>query len=114
MSFIISIIQFLISAYIIYKCFEKYDFKITYGIYVGISLLFNIIQNGFSHIFGAIISILITNLIVLYIDYKIYQKSTSFWNFVALSVVVSIIVAFVISLIAGGILALTVGGSLFH
>ena len=39
MSVIISIIQFLISAYIIYKCFEKYDFKITYGIYVGISLL---------------------------------------------------------------------------
>lgn len=114
MSIIISIIQFLISAYIIYKCFEKYDFKITYFIYVGISLLFNIVQNGFSHIFSAVISILITNLIVLYIDYKIYQKSTSFANFVVLSIVVSIVVSLIIALLAGGIVALTMGSPLIH
>lgn len=104
----LSIIESIIAIFIMYKCCERFEYKITWAIYTGIYVLFAVIQNGFSVFFMALIMYAIVSAIIVWFYYKIYERSSnSFWKFFGLSLLVQLVVILVISLLAGVILALT-------
>lgn len=104
----LSIIQSIISIFIMYKCCEKFEYKITWAIYTGIYVLFAVIQNGFSVFFMALIMYAILSAIIVWIYYKIYEHSSnSFWKFFGLCLLVQLVVIFVIAILGGIIFSLT-------
>lgn len=99
---LLSIIESIISIFIMYKCCEKFEYKVTWAIYTGIYVLFAVIQNGFSVFFMALIMYAILSAIIVWIYYKIYERSSnSFWKFFGLCLLVQVVVILVISLLAG-------------
>lgn len=103
---IISLIVSLLIAFLIYKCFEKYGFKQGFFVALGLNLVSMLIQNGTDHIIGNIILTALISLINTAIDYWIFQKTNSFWSYIALSVLLGIgfilIMSFVIAALMGG------------
>ncbi len=104
----LSIIESIIAIFIMYKCCERFEYKITWAIYTTIYVLFAVIQNGFSVFFMALIFYAILAAIIVWMYYKIYEHSSnSFWKFFGLSLLVQLIVVLVIAIVGGIILSLT-------
>jgi len=99
---LLSIIESIISIFIVYKCCEKFEFKVTWAIYTGIYVLLAVIKNGFSVFFMALILYAILSAIIILIYYKIYEHcGNSFWKFFGISLLVQIVVIFIISFLTG-------------
>jgi hypothetical protein len=69
----VAIIFSIISIFIMYKCCERFEFKVTWVIYFVITLLKLIISNGFSWLM--VISAVIASTIMVVLYYKAYAKS---------------------------------------
>lgn len=107
MSIIISIIFSVITAYIIYKCFENYGFTSVLIVSILINLVQGLINNGFSKIFLVIILAVIFGIIEAFIYRIAYNKTNSFKSFF----IVLLLIGIIVPLIMGGIVALLLAGT---
>ena len=108
---LISIIESLISIFIMYKCCEKFEFKITWLIYTSLYVLFFVLSNGFSHFFFAVILYDIISAIVVLIYYKIYDHCNySFWKFFGLSLLVQLVII-VVLIVIGTFISMLMGNN---
>lgn len=104
MALILSIISFLISAAIVYWLFKHYGFLNTYVVSVILQVISGILQNwneltGVSVILTIIISVIVS-FISTGLEYFVYNRTNSFWGFIAGVFAMSLAVAVVIVLIS--------------
>lgn len=99
MQLIISIISFLVGAYISYYIFEKHGFLVAWTVNAVIQLISTIFQNGVNYIFASIVGVVIGSLIGTAIEYFVYQKTNSFWGYVGGMLLLGIVIAIILVLI---------------
>ena len=103
MAFIISIIFYVVTAYIVYMCFERYDFKTGAFAQIGILFLQKLVESsGNINFFSLLILSIIVGIICAGINYLIYTHSNSFIAFLIISIVVEFIIAGILTIIAAG------------
>ena len=108
-----SIIQSIIAIFIMYKCCEKFEYKITWLIYTAISTVFGILANGFSEWLMILLMNAAVAAIVVWVYYKIYEHCNhSFGKFVGLAILVQIGITLVLIAIGVLIAGLTVGSGI--
>ena len=109
MTNIISIAFAVLTAYLIYQCFEKYGFWQAYGVSVVLSMVQSIINNGFKGIFLSLIGTLVVCLATTGINLWVYKRTHSFITFFIVSIIVEIVIIFLIvtipSLLISGTMA---------
>lgn len=103
MGLLISIFFGVLISYIVYMCFERYDFKT--GVIAEIAIVFvrELIESGTeSSMLALLIGSGIVGLIGAAIDYFIYLHSDSFIKFLIISIIVYIALALLSGLLAAG------------
>lgn len=94
-----TIIQTIISMLIMYKCCEKFEYKITWLIYTGINTLIDILTGSFS-VLALLINAMVAALAVA-IYYKIYERcNQSFGKFLAYAFLLQLGIALILIVIA--------------
>ena len=105
MNFIISIVFSILISYIVYKCFEKYGFKIGAIAQIIIIFIQDAVKNvNGSNFLGLMIISIITGLIGAGINYLIYLHSNSFVGYLLLSILIGFIISAVGTVVAASIL----------
>lgn len=108
-----SIIESVIAIFIMYKCCEKFEYKITWLIYTGISTLFGALGNGFSDLLMTLLMNAAVAAIVVWVYYKIYEHCNhSFGKFIGLAILVQIGITLVLVAIGALIAALVMGNGI--
>ena len=101
---ILSIIFWIISSFIVYKCFETYDFKIGLLAEIGINIVEKLINGSLGNNFVVIlIGSIIGGVIGAGINYLIYLHSNSFVGYLIISIVLGLIVSLILTFIAASI-----------
>ena len=114
MGIIISIVTFLISAYITYCLFQKYGFKAAWAVTFCIEIIGTFIQNKASlagaTIIFAILFVAITSLITTGLEYFVFKRSNSFGGYVGGLFLMGLVVALILVVI-GVIIGMIIGSS---
>ncbi len=114
MSTLISIIIFLVSAYISYWIFERYSFAIAWVITTVITVLRTLFEAKVAYTGGLIILMIIVSAIVSLIttglEYFVYKRSNSFWGYVGGTILMGFAIGLVLMLI-GVAIAMNTGAA---
>ena len=102
---LLSLIFSLLIAFLIYKCFENYGFKVGFFVALALNLISMFIQNGTAHILRNLIVTVFVSFVITSIDYWIFQKTNSFWSYIGLSFLIGILFIFVMSFIITALVA---------
>lgn len=103
MGLITSIFFGVIIAYVVYMCFERYDFKTGAIAEIVIVFVRELIGSGTdSSMLALIIVSSIVGLILAVIDYFIYLHSDSFIKFLIISIIVYIVLKLLLAMLAIG------------
>lgn len=99
MQLIISIISFLVGAYISYYIFKNHGFQVAWAVNAAFQLVSAIFQNGMNYIFAIIVGVAIGSLIGTAIEYFVYQKTNSFWGYVGGMLLLGVVIAIILVVI---------------
>lgn len=99
MSIILNILLVIVFSFIMYKCFENFDFKICWAvcegffmvIYVIAVVFFNSSVGFFTYLFASLIASVILTLILG----KVYEKTNSYIGFLILFLIIRLLMSFV-------------------
>ncbi len=95
----VSLLLTILSAYIVYKCFEKGGFKLGYIFVFVWNTIEMIIDNGVGYILFILAFNAIFALITTGFDYLIYKKTNSFISYFIISIIVGLIISVLLTLL---------------
>lgn len=111
---LISIIFSIILIWVMFKTLDRYDYKSNVFIYFIITLIANVLQNGFSAIIGAAITSIITALIMVYLYNKAFDRCNgSFWKFFGWCLLYEIVLI-IITVVITSVLAAVISGFAYN
>lgn len=99
MSIILNMFLVVAFSFIMYKCFENFDFKICWavceGIFLVIYLIAAIFFNSSIGFFTYMIASLIASAILTLVLEKVYERTNSYIGFLILFIVIRLLMLFV-------------------
>ena len=99
MGIILNIIYIIVFSFIMYKCFENFDFKISYvvceGLFIVMYLIAAILAHSTRGFFAYLVMTLIASAVLTFILKKIYEETNSYIGFLITFLVFRVLIAVV-------------------
>ncbi len=96
---VISLVFSILTAYILYKCFESGGFKRGFIFVLAFNIIQVLIQNETSHFLLVLGLTALISLVTTIFDYLIFTKTDSFMSYFVVSIIIGAIISFVLAML---------------